>query len=132
MAGNETSLFQLELIRRRDLSAQETNILNALACGMQPATAEAAAEAARQLDSFFPPLEQVKEANDYLWAVWEVIIDIARSPDVMIQVHERLVSILENLRRCAKGDLNVWGVSIRPCRSHPILSRCIFGLSFAE
>jgi hypothetical protein len=44
--------------------------------------------------------------------VWEIMLDIARSPDVTSEIHEGLVGILERLRQCAKGELNVWGVSI--------------------
>jgi len=110
-ASNSASLFQLELIRQRDPSELDTNILNAFTCGMEPATDDAAAEAARRLDESCPPLEQVKEARDYLWRVWDVMLDIARSPDVTRQVHKRLISVLESLRQIAKGDLIVYSVS---------------------
>jgi hypothetical protein len=118
MAEIENSLFELELIKQRNLSEQETNILNAFASGIQPATPETANEAARQLDNCCPLLEQEKETNDYLWMVWEIMLDIARSPDVKSEVHDRLVSIVESLRQCANGDLNVWGVSIQQPGSH--------------
>jgi hypothetical protein len=107
MADNESSLFHLGLIRRRNLSEQETNILNAFAWGMQPATPETAAEAVRQLNDSCPPLAQEEEANNYLWQVWDIMMDIARSPDVTSEVHKRLVAILECLRQCAKGELMV-------------------------
>ena len=112
MADNKSSLFHLELIRQRNITKQETNILDAFACGMQPATPETAAEAARQLDSSCPPLEQENEAGDYLWMVWEIMLDIAQSPDVASEIHERLVGILASLWQCAKGDLDIGGVSI--------------------
>lgn len=109
---NKNSLFHLELVRKRTLSAQETSILNAFDRGMQFDVLERAAEAARQLNNYCPPLDQEKEANAYLWMVWEIMLDIARSPDVKCEVHICLVKILEMLRQSAKGDLNVWGVSI--------------------
>ncbi len=112
MAANESSLFQLKFIRERTLSEQETNILNAFDYGMQPATVETAAEAARRLDRLFPHLEQVKEANDYLLAVWELMMDMARSPEATGPVHERLVLIVGTLRRCLQGSLSVGGVRL--------------------
>jgi hypothetical protein len=110
-ASNSTSLFQLELIRQRDPSELDTTILNAFTRGMEPATDEAAAEAASQLDESCPPLERVKEVRNYLRRVWDVMLDIARSPDVTSQIHKRLISILESLRQIAKGDLIVYSVS---------------------
>lgn len=125
MADNPSSLFHLELIRRRDTTEQEVNVLNLLARWMQPATPETAAGAAHQLDCSCPPLGQEQEANDYLWTVWEIIINIARSPDVASEVHEHLVNIMESLQQCAKGDLNVWGVSIHSQPTYPIFAKNI-------
>jgi hypothetical protein len=118
MAENESSLIHLELIRQRNLSGQKTNILNTFTCEIQPTTTKTVMEATHQLDSSCPPLGQEKETNDYLWMVWEIMLDIARSPNVTSEVHKRLVSILESLRQSAKGDLNVWGVSIHQIDSH--------------
>lgn len=109
--ADEGSLLHLELIRQNTLTEQETIILNVFARGIQPATAEAAAEAAHQFDILCPPLEQEDEANDYLWMVWRIMITVARSPDVTNEVHIRLVSILDILRQFAKGNLDVHGVS---------------------
>lgn len=114
MAEGESSLFDLELIKKRKLSEQEIGIVNAFSWGVQLATPEAAAEAALQLDYLCPPLEQRADAEDYLWMVWELMIDIAQSPDVKSEVHDGLMSILEDLVQGAKGDLNAWGVSASP------------------
>lgn len=112
MAGNESSLSQLELIRERDLSDGETNVLAAFDCAMHPARPETAAEVAQWLDYFCPPLEQEEEAQDYIWTIWETMLNVARSPDVTSEIHERLVSIVEHLRQCAKGEMDVYGVGI--------------------
>ncbi|KAK3943111.1 hypothetical protein QBC46DRAFT_422266 [Diplogelasinospora grovesii] len=60
---------------------------------MQPATLETAAGAARQLDlaCLACPLEHQQEAEDYLRMVWEVMVDVVRSPDVTSEIHERLI-----------------------------------------
>ncbi|RFU28620.1 hypothetical protein B7463_g7724, partial [Scytalidium lignicola] len=109
MAENASSLFYLELIRQRDLSEQETNILNVFAHGMYPATLKTAEEAAYWLDCSCPPLEQGKETEveGYFWMIWEIMLDITRSPDVSSEVHQRLIVVLRSLKQCAKGDLNV-------------------------
>ncbi|RFU25227.1 hypothetical protein B7463_g11119, partial [Scytalidium lignicola] len=80
---------------------------------MQAATPETVAEAAGELDDSCPPLEQKEETSDYLWLVWEIILDIARSSGVTNGIHKNLISILESLRQIAKGDLHVWGVTIK-------------------
>ena len=107
-----TPLARLELIRQRNLFRQEESILDALTLGIHPATAEAAWAAARQLDRLCPALENEQDARDYLWRVWHLMVDAARSPDVSDEVHIRLVSILEHLQQCAKGELKAWGVSL--------------------
>jgi hypothetical protein len=84
---------------------------------MPPAPPETTAEAARQLDYFCPPLETRKEASNYFWATWEILIDIARSPEVTPEAHERLVGIVECLGQCAKGEMVVWGVRTHHCIS---------------
>ncbi|RDL33086.1 uncharacterized protein BP5553_08525 [Venustampulla echinocandica] len=124
MAQNESSIFHLELIRQKNLSEQETNILYAFAYGMQPATPETAAGAAYQLDCLCPPLEQRHECNDYIWMVWSIMLNIARSPDVTSEVHMRLVSIVESLRQIAKGDLE-FGIHRRVWGDLPMLPICI-------
>ncbi|KAI5458795.1 hypothetical protein BGZ63DRAFT_52314 [Mariannaea sp. PMI_226] len=121
LARDANSLFDLELIRDRSLTDQDVAILNAFSHAMRPATLETAAEAAYQLDFFCPPLEEKKEAEDYLWQVWVLMLDIAQSPGVTSEIQGRLISVAENVRRVAKGELwgkRVWGDS-------PLLGDCI-------
>ena len=108
---DDSSLFHLELIRQNALTEQEIVVLNIFAHGIQSATVEAAAEAAHQFDILCPPLEQEEEANSWLWMVWRSMLTVARSPEVTKEVHIRLVGILDILGQCAKGNLNVYGVS---------------------
>ncbi|PTB42738.1 hypothetical protein M441DRAFT_394292 [Trichoderma asperellum CBS 433.97] len=53
-----------------------------------------------------------KEASSYLWTVWEVMVDVVRSPHATSEIHKHLVSILQGLVLIAKGELVVWNVSI--------------------
>lgn len=71
-----------------------------------------------QIDAMCPPLSEEKEARNYFWSVWEMMLDVARSPDVDIEIHRDLVRIIESLSQCAKGDLHVWGVCIYPYSRH--------------
>ncbi|KAJ3533319.1 hypothetical protein NM208_g8040 [Fusarium decemcellulare] len=103
------SLLDLELIRRRSLSEQETDILNAFNHAIHPATSETSKEAAQWLDESCPPLAQEEEASDYLWNVWDIMLEVARSPGVTSEIHVRLISVAEDIRLCAKGEFNVWG-----------------------
>lgn len=120
--AGESGPFDLELIKQEDLTEEETAILKVFAHGIQPASPEAAGEAAHQFDISCPPLEQDEEANHYLWTVWRIMITIARSPDVRSEVHIRLVNILEILQQSAKGNLNVYGVSFST--SFPMIVIC--------
>ncbi|KUJ09592.1 uncharacterized protein LY89DRAFT_536741, partial [Mollisia scopiformis] len=63
---------------------------------------DAATEAASQLDNLCPPLNQNEATLDYLWSVWTLLLDIARSQDVTSEIHTRLVNILEMLWQHAK------------------------------
>ncbi|EPE34941.1 hypothetical protein GLAREA_10636 [Glarea lozoyensis ATCC 20868] len=108
---HESSLFDLELIK--DMLKQPYNLAQRLPMIRlfdQGVKSEAAAvEAAQQLDAWCPPVDQTEEANDFLWNLWEVMLDIARSPEVTTEVHIGLIRILENLRPFARGMLSVYG-----------------------
>ncbi|KAK3308016.1 uncharacterized protein B0T15DRAFT_94137 [Chaetomium strumarium] len=117
--ANAGSLAQLQLIKRRPLSEQESNVLNAFALAIPNLHAEpgasrasdAAIEAAHRLNSLCPSLDHKEDARDYLWRTWEIMLDIASSPEVEDNVHGRLLTILEELLQCAKGELDekrVW------------------------
>jgi hypothetical protein len=110
--NDRSGLFQLKSIQQRSFSEQETNILNLLGSVMYPATPETAMEAARQLDFFCPPLDPGnEEVEPYLWAIWEVMAEVAGSPEVTTEIHVWLVDIFQSLVLCAKGNVVVWGVS---------------------
>ena len=87
MADSENGLAQLELVQQRELSEQETDILQAFGLAMRPGVHGAAADAARRLDALCPPLECEQEALDYIWSVWGVLFYIAASRYVSDQVH---------------------------------------------
>ncbi len=52
-----------------------------------------------------PPSAKQEEASDYLWAVWEVMVDVVRSPDATSEIHEHIVSILQGLALVAEGRI---------------------------
>jgi hypothetical protein len=119
MADHPSTLHELQLIKQRDLSEQATDVLNALALVVQPGASQGAVEAARQLDSSCPPLAQAKDAGDYIWVVWDIILAAAGSPDVEDEVQWRLLHVMKELRLCAKGELDLgWGVSTLPTLNH--------------
>ena len=105
MANNACDLSELELVKQRQPSAWESDILNAFAIAMRPEP-HAAKDAARQINSLCPPLDQREEAGNYIWEVWRMLLDIARSPDVPDEVHSRLMNVLQELKQCAKGELS--------------------------
>jgi hypothetical protein len=113
MADNANGLAQLELIRQRELSEQETGILQAFGLAMRPGVLDAAADAARRLDALCPPLECEQEARDYIWSVWGVMFYIAASRDVSDQVHFSLVAVLQELKQITRGSVGVDEVRTR-------------------
>ncbi len=105
MADHTNDLARLELIRQRELSGHEPDILQAFSLAMQPEVPDAAAAAARHLDTLCPPLEYDQEARDYIWSVWDVMFSIAASPDATDQVHFALVAVLQALKQKTRGHL---------------------------
>jgi len=108
IAENKHNLFNLELIRQKELPIKETTIIATFSHGMLPATPEAVTEVASQLDHFCPPLEQEKEAKKYLWMLWDIKLNIATSPDVTSEIQNALVEILQSLQQIAKWELAIW------------------------
>lgn len=111
MSEND-SLFPLAVLKEKDLSEQHKNILNTFFRGLPLATPDIAAGIAYEFDYCCPPLENEEETERYLWAIWEVMMNIAGSTEATSQIHVSLVKILEELRLFAKGDINVYRVSI--------------------
>lgn len=105
MENRQATLFSLQEIAKRDLSTLQADILRVLSLGN-------ADEAALQLDFFCPPLAQGGEVTAYLWAIWDVVIDVVRSPDTTSEIHEHIVSILQSLIPIRKGEILAWNVSI--------------------
>jgi hypothetical protein len=108
MAENKPNLFNLEMVRQKKLSVNETTITATFSHGMRPTIPEAVTQVARQLGNFCPPLEQEKEAKKYLWMQWDIMLSIATSPDVTSEIQNDLVEILQSLRQIAKGKLAIW------------------------
>lgn len=109
----ENILLQLEAIKKRmPLTDEQLAIISAFGHAMQPATEETAAEAARRLDALIPPLEEEEETGDWLYRTWDLMVDLAISPDSTSHVQERLMEVLENLQQRAKGTIMVDGVSL--------------------
>lgn len=107
------SLLQLELVKERVLSDEERAVLRAFACGMHPATRESSEKAARAINALCPPLDQDNtEAERWLWMSWEVMLTIVQIPDVATDVFDRLLSTLEALQHCARGNVKIYGVSL--------------------
>ncbi|KAK9783983.1 hypothetical protein SCAR479_00542 [Seiridium cardinale] len=114
----EGSLFQLGSIRGKSLTPRKIDILNALA-------SESANEAVRRIDGRCPSLTDTEDAADYLWAVWQVIVDVVTSPDVTSEIYEHLVSIIQGLTQVAKGELLVWTGVRRVWTDLPLFPQCM-------
>ncbi|KAI1389652.1 uncharacterized protein F4822DRAFT_399111 [Hypoxylon trugodes] len=118
MAGFDNILFQLKLIKERDSTSQDSDILNVFAYANPD-------EAAWQLDWWCPTLTEAKKAQDYLWNVWELLTDAARSPDATSEIQEQLVKILQSLVQIGKGYVPISNGTQRVWRDLPLLPQCI-------
>ncbi|KAK9414564.1 hypothetical protein SUNI508_11137 [Seiridium unicorne] len=114
----EGSLFPLESIRGKSLTPRKIDILNALA-------SESANEAVRRIDGCCPPLTETEDAADYLWAVWQIIVNVVTSPDATSEIYEHLVSVLQGLTQVAKGELLVWTGIWRVWTDLPLFPQCM-------
>ncbi|KAF6808982.1 hypothetical protein CMUS01_13772 [Colletotrichum musicola] len=126
----------LEVIKKRmPLTDEQLAIISAFGHAMQPATEETAAEAARRLHALIPPFDEEEETGDWLYRTWDLMVDLAISPDSTSHIQERLMSVLENLQQRAKGtimidgeemrvwkDLSVLNEVLEPCFKDPTLS----------
>lgn len=115
MAGHSTDLFQLQRIRESSLTEQQNSVLNALALAMPPATPDSIEISASGITEICPPLDQGTEVYTYVWMVWQLIFDVAQSPEVPVEVQQRLVRIIQILERMEKGILIIRFVSV--CRT---------------
>ncbi|KAI3392493.1 hypothetical protein diail_5658, partial [Diaporthe ilicicola] len=130
----QNTLLQLETLKERDFSEVQTQILDVLAYAINAATDEAATEAAIQLDALCPPLDQYPDAQDYMWAIWEIIMDAAESHDVTNEIQEGMIRTLQALQQIAKGDMDIYGgdgFKKRVWRDLPVLPVC-FEASFND
>lgn len=120
---SEMTLLRLEALKERDLSEIQHQILQILVPGIITTTREAAAESAIQLDALSPPLDQYQDAQDYMWAIWEIMMDIAGSYDVKPSIQQGVIRIIEELQQIAKGDVAIYGVCLFIC--FPFTSYCV-------
>lgn len=112
MADGRSRLLGLEAIQQRDLSEGQVNLIHIFGDGIGQSSPESIAEVVRQVDELCPALTEEKDARNYLWMLFDMVIAIARSPDSQSDLHEYLLAVLDSLRQRAKGELGVWSVSI--------------------
>lgn len=117
MTANNSQLFQLEAIRKRELSDDANAIVNIWSSAMAPSARESIIEAARQIDKRCPPIEDTEKTAEYVWMLWDIMLDIASSPDVTIQIQERLVSVVSELQTIDRGTVSLDLVSLHLARS---------------
>ncbi|EQB57463.1 hypothetical protein CGLO_02410 [Colletotrichum gloeosporioides Cg-14] len=104
----------------KDITQGHITVLKVIARGIAGTTPEAAKEAARQLNVLCPPLNQTGRANNWIYMVWLIMLDIVADIGSIDTVQECCVHILEELVQCAKGMMDVWGSKLRVWRDLPI------------
>lgn len=111
MDSNISRIIQVLEDQRREWTESKYGmaILNTWANALTPATQETAAEAARQIDGLCPSIDENEQVLEFLWSLWDIMLSIARSPDVTSEIQERLVEIVSELERLDKGTVIVMG-----------------------
>lgn len=108
---DEERLLNLELIDSiDDMPERGMHVIKIFSRGLRN-TPEASFEVACLLDYFCPPVDETEEIGDYLWLVWDIMMDIVTSPDVTTEIQKSFVKILLALKQHAKGDTKIDGVS---------------------
>ncbi|KAK8016828.1 hypothetical protein PG993_015017 [Apiospora rasikravindrae] len=112
MAETDMDLPDAERIKERELGHKRV-VRDIITAALQNPTLEVLTEAAFQLDDKCPLLDAKDDIYMYLTCLWEVIIDMARSPSVSDEVQGYLVTIVDALQNCDMGDIDVFEVSTK-------------------
>ncbi|KAI8308216.1 hypothetical protein K4K61_002878 [Colletotrichum sp. SAR11_59] len=92
-----TTFYEIKKFRNRDFSKQQRRIIDALDLTLRPGGREAASEVAAEIDRLCPPKEEEDGVEDWLWMLWETVIDI---------VEERLWTDLPMFSYCMEAYFN--------------------------
>ncbi|KAJ4392947.1 hypothetical protein N0V93_002151 [Gnomoniopsis smithogilvyi] len=135
MNACDSQLFQLQDIRKRELSEEETSIVNIWANATAAATQESAAEVAHQIDRMCPSIDDVEKARDFTWMLWDIMLSVAASPDVTSEIQQSIVSVVLELQKIDRGaifiegfgeqrmwkDMPAFGVALEAHRTDPTI-----------
>lgn len=103
MAANSSNLLQLKLIRERERLEHEADMINMWSHAITLALQGSAAEAACLIDQSCPPSEDTEQAAEFVWLLWDTMLDIACSPDGPRDFQDSLVSVLFELKKIDRG-----------------------------
>ncbi|KAJ0377533.1 hypothetical protein COL26b_004240 [Colletotrichum chrysophilum] len=78
MIPNSNPVYRIKRFQNRDFSEQQRAIIDVLATAVASIHTKSSEEAAAKIDSLCPPSDQEEEVKDWLWTLWEILIDIAR------------------------------------------------------
>lgn len=109
MESNNSQLFLLSGNTSRQLSENETSILNLWANATALGTQETAAEVSRRIDGLCPSLDNNKQVQDFVWMLWDMMLLIARSPYVTSEIQERLIHVILELQKIDRGTVFIEG-----------------------
>lgn len=106
------ALLELTVIKERALRDYEPQILPIVAQGVATAAQGGAADAARQLDALCPALEPDDEAEDYIWSIWDIILNAVKSYETTPEIQQGIICVLHELQQITRGEVGLYGVCI--------------------
>ncbi|KAH0432385.1 hypothetical protein CcaCcLH18_06465 [Colletotrichum camelliae] len=122
---NSNPVYRIGRFQNRDFSEQQHAIINALSIALRcDCCVDDRWEAAKKIDSLCPPSDQEENVEDWLWVLWEILIDIARfGEDTAVSPMCDVVSRLHSHH--ARGYVKIGGEERRLWKDLPMFSFCM-------
>ncbi|KAF4808982.1 hypothetical protein CGCSCA5_v011866 [Colletotrichum siamense] len=121
------TVYRIKKFQNRDFSEQQRDIISALDLSLQRDVPDAAERAAEKIDSLCPPSDQKVEVQDWLWMLWETVIDVVRFGQCYAVGYyiDQMFAILVCLQKRAHGYVKIEGVERRLWQDLPMFSYCM-------
>ncbi|KAF4915737.1 hypothetical protein CGCF415_v001355 [Colletotrichum fructicola] len=123
MIPNSNPVYRIKRFQNRDFSEQQRAIIDVLATAVASIHTKSSEEAAAKIDSLCPPSDQEEEVKDWLWTLWEILIDIARFGDFR-SVYS-MFWVVSSLHRQARGYVKIGSEERRLWKDLPMFSYCM-------
>lgn len=101
----------------KQYSGMQKDIFAIVSKVLPPDTSLRPSQATDAIDNLFPKAQSEnktiseKDTEDFLWAFWNVLIDVVQAVHSLHFGHVEIIKLVENLSRKSHGTVTIWGVS---------------------